>query len=140
MLTKWIAFSLVLLAVGCGGATGYDVVVVKSGRHVERERWEQLGAANLVGKTIVEIYGPIAEIRLEGYGVNDTSSGADDNHVREAVRSRIDRAKCLGRKDDIAWHIAPWRLGHILFENGLILPVEIWLSGIYLGGLLFSEG
>jgi hypothetical protein len=63
----------------------------------------------------------------------------DLRKVEKKIRERIDHSKCLGRDLEVAWHKAPWVRGYILLENGRILPIEIMLSGIVVGDLLFSE-
>jgi len=72
-------------------------------------------------------------------GVNKTAIDGDTKKVEQEIRERIDRVKCLGRDSEVAWHKAPWVRGYLLPKDGRILPVEIFLSGIIVGDLLFIE-
>ena len=94
---------------------------------------ELMTATNLVGKSIVEVFGPISEVRVEFVVGGDVDNGEGK------IRQRIDHAKCLGRESDIPWHQVPWMHGHILLTNGRILSVDILRSGILVGNLLFDD-
>jgi len=101
-------------------------------------RPEYQESTKLVGKSIAAIFGPLSEVRVELGGGNIIGIEGDTKKVEQRIRERIDRVKCLGRESEVAWHKAPWVHGHILFKDGRILPVNILLSGIIVGDLLFT--
>jgi hypothetical protein len=70
--------------------------------------------------------------------VNKTGIEGDKEKVEQRIRERIDRAQCLGRESEVAWDKAPWVRGSILVKDGRIRPIEILLSGIIVGDLLFT--
>jgi hypothetical protein len=96
-------------------------------------------STTMVGKSIAAIFGPLSEVRVEWGGVNKTTIDGNTKKVEQNIRERIDHAKCLGRDSEIAWHKAPWMHGYILLKDGRILPIQILLSGIIVGDLLFTE-
>jgi hypothetical protein len=108
----------------------YKVTILSQASIVQPEL---MTATNLAGKSIVELFGPISEVRVES-----VVSGDMDNREGK-IRQRIDHAKCLGRESDIPWHKVPWVHGHILLANGRILSVDILRSGILVGNLLFDD-
>jgi hypothetical protein len=117
----------------------YTVTLLKPDLLAELSRPEHQASTNLVGKSITAIYGPIAEVRITLRPINRTGIEEDAKKVEERIRQRIDTAKCLGRDREVAWNGAPWLNGHVLLKDGRILPIEIFLSGIVVGDLLFSE-
>lgn len=91
------------------------------------------------GESINELFGPIAEVRVGFMGLNATEIDDDSTMVAERIRERLDAAVCLGPEAEVAWHKAPWMRGYILLEDERILPVQILLSGIVIGDMLFAE-
>jgi len=130
--------AVLLASLSFAAATDYKVTVLKPDPRQGVWRPEYRAPADLVGKSIVAILGPISEVRVELDGINSQTIDADAREVEKEIRRRIDRSRCLGRESEVAWHKAPWVRGHILLENGRILPIEIMLSGIIVGDLLFG--
>ena len=129
---------LVLAPAAFADASDYAVTILKPDALEVISREEYKASTNLVGETIAAIFGPISELRVEFGGGNRTAIDGDLKKVEQKIREGIDRAKCLGRDSEVAWHKAPWVRGHILLKNGRILPVQILLSGILVGDLLFG--
>lgn len=120
-------------------AFNYTITILKPDPLAVISRPEYQASINLVGKSIPAIFGPISEVRVEFGGGNKTAIDEDAKKVEQKIRERIERAKCLGRDSEVAWHKAPWVRGHILFKDGRILPIQLLLSGIVVGDLLFTE-
>jgi hypothetical protein len=131
----------VVLFVGLASAAtaDYTITIREPDPLAVVSRLENQASTNLVGKSIAAIFGPLSEVRVELGGVNKTAIDGDTTKVEQEIRERIDRARCLGRDSEVAWHKAPWAGGYILLEDGRILPVQILLSGILVGDLLFTE-
>jgi hypothetical protein len=129
------------LCIGLASAFAGEYAVTVLPRYGEAilSRLESRPTAELVGKSVTTIYGPIAEVRVHFRGVNQTELDQDAGKVAQRVRERIDRARCIGRESEIPWHQAPWLSGHLILDDGGILPIEILLSGILVGDLLFVE-
>jgi hypothetical protein len=119
-------------------APDYTITILKPDSLAVMPRPEYQPSTNPVGKSITAIFGPLSEVRVELGGGNRIGIEGDPKKVEQRIRDRIDRAKCLGRESEVAWHMAPWVRGYILFKDGRILPVEILLSGIIVGDLLFT--
>ena len=117
----------------------YTVTVLRPDPLAAISRLEYGASTNLVGKSISAIFGPISEVRIVMGGGNKTAIDDETKKVEQRIRERIDRSRCLGPDREVAWHKAPWVRGHILLKNGRIIPIEILLSGIVVGDLLFSE-
>ena len=131
---------LVLAPAALANARDYVVLMLQPGTLGEISFEEYKASTSPVGKTIAAIFGPISELRVEfDGGVNRTETDGDPREVERKVRERIDRAKCLGRDSEVAWHKARWVRGHLVLKNGRILPVQILLSGIVVGDLLFGS-
>jgi len=96
-------------------------------------------AEKLAGRSISALFGPLAEVRVEMERYNLIGIEDDVGKLEERIRRRIDRATCLGRDTEIAWHRAPWLRGYILLKDGRIFPMEIMLSGVIVGGLFFAD-
>lgn len=94
---------------------------------------------NLVGKTMVAIFGSIAEVRVEEIGLGKSRPDDDQEELRLRIRERIDKARCLGREADVKRSMVPWLHGYLLLRNGRIIPLRIMLGGILAGGLIFEE-
>ncbi len=130
---------LVLVPPAFADASDYAVTILQPDALAALSREERKASSQLVGKTIAAVFGPISELRLQiDGGANRTAIDGDPAKVQQRIRERIDRTKCLGRDSEVAWHKAPWMRGHLLLENGRVLPVEILLSGIVVGDLLFG--
>jgi len=135
-----LALAVVLIATLSVAAThDYTITILKPGALAVIPRPEYQPSTYLVGKSISAIFGALSEVRVELEGVNRIGIEGDTKKVEQRIRQRIDRAKCLGRDSEVAWHKAPWVRGYILFRNGRILPIEILLSGIIIGDLFFTE-
>jgi hypothetical protein len=117
----------------------YTITILKPDPLAVISRPEYQASPNLVGKSIATIFGPLLEVRVELGKVNKTAIDGDTKKVEQKIRKRIDRAKYLGRDSEVAWHKAPWVRGYILLKDGRILPIQILLSGIIVGDLLFTE-
>jgi len=117
----------------------YSITILEPDPLAGIPRLEYQPSTNLVGKSITAIFGPLSEVRVELERVNITGIEGDKKKVEQRIRERIERAKCLGRESEVPWHKAPWVRGYILFKDGRILPVQILLSGIIVGDLLFTE-
>ena len=130
---------LLVALVALAAASDYNITILRPDALDVISREEYKESTHLVGKSITAIFGPISEIRVELGGGNRTSIDGDMKIVEQKIRERIDRAKCLGRDPEVAWHKAPWVRGHLLLKNGRILPLQILLSGIVAGDLLFTE-
>jgi hypothetical protein len=130
---------LVCAALTTAACSEYDITILdeRTPNALYRPEWDP--PAKLVGKTMAAIFGPIREIRVESEGMNLTGIEKDHNTLGEKIRTRIDHAKCVGRASEVAWHMAPWLRGYVLFENGRILPVDFLLDAFVVGDLLFSE-
>ena len=134
-----LALSVLLLVGPSFAATSdYTITILKREAVAGSPRPEYQPSSHLVGKSITAIFGPVSEIRVEVDGVNITGIEEDKEQVKQRIRERIDRAKCLGRDSEVPWHKAPWVRGYILFMDGRILPIEILLSGITVGNFLFT--
>jgi hypothetical protein len=120
-------------------ASDYNITILRPDALDVISREEYKASTYLVGKSITAVFGPISEIRVELRGGNRTAIDGDMKKVEQKIRERIDHAKCLGRESELAWHKAPWVRGHILLKNGRIVPIQILLSGIIVGDLLFAE-
>ncbi len=116
-----------------GEGSNYSVTILKPGGAGAGA----LPQANLVGRSIAEILGPVSEVRVWVSG-NKTEIDDDAKKVEQCIRERIDAAKCLGREETVPWSKAPWVHGYLLLKDGRIVPVEILLSGIIIGDLLFD--
>jgi hypothetical protein len=135
-----LALGVFLLAALSFAATSdYTIAILKPDPLAVISRPEYQASTDLVGKSIVAIFGPLSEVRVELGGVNKTTIDGDIREVEQKIRERIDHAKCLGRDSEVAWHKAPWGRGYLLFKDGRILPLQILLSGIIVGDLLFTE-
>jgi hypothetical protein len=133
-------FDIFLFApLALAGASDYKITILKPDSLQAISRQEYKASTDLVGKSITAIFGPVSEVRIEMGGVNRTAIDGDAKKVEQKIRERIDQAKCLGRDSEVAWHKAPWVHGHILLKNGRILPIQILLSEIIVGDLLFTE-
>ena len=121
------------------GSSKYDITILGLDSPAALYRPEYEEPAKLVGRTIAGVFGPISEVRVESEGINLIGIEKDAKKFENRIRDRIDLAKCLGRDSEVAWHKAPWVRGYLLLENGRILPIDILLSGIVVGELLFSE-
>jgi hypothetical protein len=136
-----LALGLVLGVAGSFAATNdYTIRILRPDPLAAVSRLEYQAAKNLVGKSIAEIFGPVSEVRMELDGSNTTGIDRDTKQVEQRIRWRIDSATCRGRDSDVAWHKAPWARGYILLKDGRVLPMQILLSGIIVGDLLFAEG
>lgn len=131
-----ILFCAALTVSAC---SDYDITLLneQTPNALYRPEWEP--PAKLVGKTMAAIFGPITEIRVESEGVNLTGIEKDPEKLSEKIRTRVDHAKCVGLVSEVAWHMAPWLHGYVLFENGRILPVDFLLDALVVGELLFAE-
>lgn len=139
MMRFLVLVVLVLVPPAFAEASDYAVTILKPDALAVLSREERKASTQLVGKTIAAIFGPISELRVEfDGGANRTAINGDLRKVQQRIQERIDRTKCLGREAEVAWHKAPWIRGHILLKNGRVLPVEILLSGIVVGDLLFG--
>ena len=135
-----LALGLVLfVVVSIAATTNYTITILKPDPLAAISRPEYQASTNLVGKSIATLFGPVSEVRVELGGGNKTTIDGDTKKVEQNIRERIDHAKCLGRDSEVAWHKAPWVRGHILLKDGRILPIQILLSGIIVGDLLFTE-
>jgi hypothetical protein len=117
----------------------YNITILRPDPLEAISRLEYKASTNLVGKSIGAIFGPVSEVRVEMGGGNRTAIDGDAEKLEQKIRDRIDHAKCLGRDSEVAWHKAPWVRGHLLLKNGRIVPIQILLSGIIVGDLLFAE-
>ena len=117
-----------------GDASDYNITILKPDPLSAASRLE----TNLVGKSIAGIFGPVSEVRVQMGGGNPTAIDGDAKKVEQRIRERVDAARCLGRSSEVAYHKAPWVHGHLLLKNGRILPMQILLSGIIIGDLLFD--
>jgi hypothetical protein len=135
-----LALGFVLLAALSFAATpDYTITILKPDPLAVISRPEYQASTEVVGKSIVAIFGLLSEVRVELGGVNKTTIDGDTKKVEQKIRERIDHAKCLGRDSEVAWHQAPWVRGYILLKDGRILPIEILMSGIIVGDFLFTE-
>ena len=135
-----VALGVVLLAtLSFADPPDYTITILKPDPLAVISRPEYQASTDVVGKSIVAIFGPLSEVRVELGGVNKTTIDGDTKKVEQKIRERIDRAKCLGRDSEVAWHKAPWVQGYLLVKDGRILPMQILLSGIIVGDLLFTE-
>ena len=135
-----LALGVVLfVALSFAATPDYTITILKPDPLAAISRPEYQASTNLVGKSIAAIFGPLSEVRVELGGVNKTAIDGDTKKVEQKIRERIDRARCLGRDSEVAWHKAPWVRGYILLKDGRILPIEILLSGIIVSDLLFTE-
>jgi hypothetical protein len=147
-MKAWLQGAVLLLAaialLVCSGTIAatneYTVTLPRAATLTELSRLRYQASTNLVGKSITDIYGPIAEVRITTLPFNRTGIEDEVNKVAKRVRERIDMAKCVGRDREVVWHKAPWLNGYILLKDGGILPIEIMMSGIIVGDLLFGEG
>ena len=131
-----VLFCAALTVAAC---SDYDVTILNENtpNALYRPEWEP--PEKLAGKTLEAIFGPIEEIRVESKGVNLTGIEKDPKKLSEKIRTRIDRAKCVGPASETAWHMAPWLRGYVLLENGRILPIDFLLDAFVVGDLLFAE-
>jgi hypothetical protein len=113
-----------------GIASDYNITILKTNPLEVISRHK--ASTNLAGKSIAEIFGAIAEIRFE------LSVDRDVKSLEQNIRRRIDHAKCIGRDSEVVWHKATWLKGHIMLKSGRILSVQILMSGIIVGDLLFA--
>jgi len=135
-----LALGVVLFgALSFAASPDYTITILKPDPLAVISRPEYQASTNLVGKSISAVFGPLSEVRVELGGVNKTANDGDTKKVPQKIRERIDHAKCLGRDSEVAWHKAPWVRGYILLRDGRILPIQILLSGIIVGDLLFTE-
>ena len=135
-----LALGLVLfVVVSIAATTNYTITILKPDPLGAISRPEYQASTNLFGRSIATLFGPVSEVRVELRGGNKTTIDGDTKKVEQNIRERIDHAKCLGRDSEVAWHKAPWVRGHILLKDGRILPIQILLSGIIVGDLLFTE-
>ena len=130
---------LLLTPPAVAAASDYNITVLRPETLDVISGEEYKASTYLLGKSITAIFGPISEIRIELGGANRTAIDREIEEVKQKIRERIDRAKCLGRDAEVAWHKAPWVRGHMLLGNGRIIPIDILLSGIVVGDLLFAE-
>ena len=134
-----LALGVVLFgALSFAASPDYTITILKPDPLAVISRPEYQASTNLVGRSISAIFGALSEVRVELDGVNIIVIDGDTKKVEQRIRERIDGAKCLGRDSEVAWHKAPWVRGYILFKDGRILPIEIMLSGIMVGDLLFT--
>ena len=139
MIRLLVFVVLVLVPPAFAEASDYAVTILQPDALAVLAREERKASTQLVGKTIAAIFGPISELRVEyAGGANRSAIDGDPRKVQQRIRERIDWTNCLGRDSEVGWHKAPWIRGHILFKNGRVLPVEILLSGIVVGNLLFG--
>ena len=117
----------------------YTITILRPETSVVIPRPEYQPSAKLVGKSIADLFGSLSEIRVESDVLNAIGIEGDAKKLEQRIRERIGRAKCLGRESEVAWHLAPWIHGYVLFKDGRILPIKILLSGIIIGDLLFAE-
>ena len=131
-----VLFCAALTVAAC---SDYDITILDENtpNALYRPEWEP--SEKLVGKTLEAIFGPITEIRVESEGVNLTGIEKDPKKLSEKIRTQIDHAKCVGLVSEVAWHMAPWLHGYVLFENGRILSVDFLLGAFVVGDLLFAE-
>ena len=135
-----LALGVVLFgALSFAATPDYIITILKPDPRAVISRPEYRASTDLVGKSISAIFGALSEVRVELGGVNKTADDEDTKKVEQRIRERIDHAKCLGRDSEVAWHKAPWVRGYILLRDGRILPIQILLSGIIVGDLLFTE-
>jgi|SRR5215831_3914539 len=130
----WLTLSLVSSI--CVAAPEYTIRVLHPDANALSAR---VKSNQSQGQRITEIFGPIAEIRIETVGINHTEIDTDDRKIEAAIRKRIANAKCLDEATQANWHMAPWAEGFILLKSGRILPIKLLLSGILVGDLLFSD-
>jgi len=122
-----------IAALSFAATNEYTITILKPDPLAAISRPEYQASTNLVGRSIAAIFGPVSEVRVELGG------DADTKKVESTIRGRIDRVKCLGRGSEIPWHKAIWVRGHLLLKDGRILPMQILMSGIIVGDLLFTE-
>jgi len=135
-----LALGIVLFgALSFAATPDYTITILEPDQMAVISLPEYQESKNLVGKSIAAIFGALSEVRVELGGVNKTAIDGDTKKVEQRIRERIDHAKCLGRDSEVAWHKAPWVRGYILLRDGRILPIQILLSGIIVGDLLFKE-
>jgi len=135
-----VALAVVFVIVmSCAATPDYTITILNPDTPAVRPRPEYRASTDLVGKNISAIFGPLSEVRVELDSVNKTVIDGDTTKVERRIRERINRAKCLGRESEIAWHKAPWVHGYILFKDGRILPIKVMLSGIIIGDFLFAD-
>jgi hypothetical protein len=135
-----LALAFVLfVALSLAAAADYTITILKPDPRAIIPRPEYQPSTNLVGKSITAIFGPLSEVRVELGGLNKTAIDGDPKKVEQRIRERIDRSKCLGRDSEVAWHKAPWVRGYLLLKDGRILPIELLLSGMVVGDLLFTD-
>jgi hypothetical protein len=136
----FVAFGVVLLAALSFAATpDYTITILGPDPLAVISRPEYRTSKDVVGKSLVAIFGPLSEVRVELGRTNKTTIDGDTKKVEQRIRRRIDRARCLGRDSEVAWHKAPWVRGYILLKDGRILPIQILMNGIIVGDLLFTE-
>ena len=135
-----LALGVVLVvALGFAATPDYTITILKPDQLAASSRPEYQPSTRLAGKSISAIFGELSEVRVEMEAVNIKATDGDTKKVEQRIRERIDHSKCLGRDSEVAWHKAPWVRGYILLRDGRILPIEIMLSGIVVGNLLFTE-
>jgi len=126
-------------ALSFAASPDYTITILKPDPLAVISRPEYRASTSLVGKSIDAIFGPLSEVRVELAGVNKTAIDDDTKKVEQEIRERIDHARCLGRDSEVSWHKAPWVRGYILLRDGRILPIQILLTGMIVGDLLFAE-
>jgi len=126
-------------ALAFAATSDYNITILRPDSLEAISRLEYKASTNLIGKSIGAIFGPVSEVRVEMGGGNRTAIDGDAEKLEQKIRERIDRAKCLGRESEVAWHKAPWVRGYLLLKNGRVLPIQILLSGIIVDDLLFGE-
>jgi hypothetical protein len=134
-----VLVALLFAALAPGTPSDYKITILRPDLMEGPIRPEYRPPGELVGKSIPAMFGPVSEVRVETEGFNITAVDEDREKLEQKIRDRIDRATCLGRDSEVDWHKAPWARGHLLLKNGSIVPMEIMLSGIIVGGWLFAD-
>src|SRR4030042_7069655 len=112
-MKQLLILAFVVAPLALANAQGYEITILSPDNPLEiLSGSENKTSTNLIGKGISEIFGTMSEIRVEQtWGTRGPD--ADVKKIKERIRDRIDKAKCLGRSSEVPWSKAPWVNGHV---------------------------